>query len=184
MVTTMKRVSIGNLSFAITATPLLLYATQVGGAPGSGIAMSAVLLAFGGGTTAGLTYITKVRVDTPRHMRSAHSACCWPHAHCSLCMLLAQTYIKRIMSIPDQDAMNVVTPTFFGGDRSTEVKWSDVQVADSMHPFATFVADGRIYYLDELGTTHGDFAEKIETACDWKKVDQQEANGGTGSDGG
>lgn len=99
-------------------------------------------------------------------------------------LLLSQTYVKRIMSVTGQDAMTVVTPTFFGGDRSTQVEWSAVQVADSMHPFATFVAEGRIYYLDELGMPHGDFAEKIEAACNWTKLDQEESNGGTGSDGG
>jgi len=149
MVTTMKRVSIGNLTFAITATPLLLYATQIGGAPGSGIAMSALLLAFGGGTTAGLTFITK-------------------------------TYVKRILTIPGQSAaMAVVTPTFFGGDRSTQVEWDAIQVADSMHPFATFEADGRIYYLDEMGLPHDDFAEKIEAAVNWTKADKPDDAGGS-----
>ena len=97
-----------------------------------------------------------------------------------LLLLLSQTYVKRIMSVPDQEAMTIVTPTFFGGDCSTQVEWSAVQVADSMHPFATFVAEGRIYYLDELGMPHGNFAEKIEAACKWTKVDQEESNGGDG----
>ena len=85
MVTTMKRVSIGNLSFAVTASPLLLYATQIAGAPGSGVAMSCLLLAFGGGTTAGLTYITKVRSAHPHPLPRIHMCMCACSLGCCCC---------------------------------------------------------------------------------------------------
>ena len=49
LVRTMKMVSVGNLSFAIVAAPLLYLVTDASGSPGKGIAMSALLLTFGGG---------------------------------------------------------------------------------------------------------------------------------------
>ena len=61
-VTTLKRLSVANLAFAVGAAPLLQYITNATGAPGKGVAMSAVLLIFGGGTTGGLTWATSTYV--------------------------------------------------------------------------------------------------------------------------
>lgn len=61
-VTTLKRLSVANLGFAVAAAPLLQYITNATGAPGKGVAMSAVLLIFGGGTTGGLTWATSTYV--------------------------------------------------------------------------------------------------------------------------
>ena len=61
-VTTLKRLSVANLGFAVGAAPLLQYITNATGAPGKGVAMSAVLLIFGGGTTGGLTWATSTYV--------------------------------------------------------------------------------------------------------------------------
>ena len=60
--TTLKRLSVANLGFAVAAAPLLQYITNATGAPGKGVAMSAVLLIFGGGTTGGLTWATSTYV--------------------------------------------------------------------------------------------------------------------------
>jgi len=121
LVRTMKMVSIANLSFAIISSPILYAVTSASGAPAKGIAMSALLLFFGGGTTAALTWATR-------------------------------TYVKTIHSIAGRDdAVNIVTPTFFGQDLLTQVSLKDIVRPDSYHPFATFLADGRLYYVDELG---------------------------------
>ena len=133
LVTTMKRVSIANLTFALVSSPIICAATQAGGAPGKGIAMSALLLAFGGGTTGALTWATR-------------------------------TYVKSIHSVPDSTAIAIVTPTFFGGNLLTEVPWEAVGRVDTYHPFATFSAAGRIYYLDEVGTLEASLQERLEAA--------------------
>ena len=132
-VRTMKMVSVGNLSFACISSPLIVISTQIGGAPATGIAMSALLLTFGGGTTGGLMWATK-------------------------------TYVKHIHSIPGRDFLRVVTPTFFGGDRVTEVPWAAVKPIESAHPFATFEADGRLFYLDEVGEFEPAFKARMEEA--------------------
>lgn len=132
-VRTMKMVSVGNLSFACISSPLIVISTQIGGAPATGIAMSALLLAFGGGTTGGLMWATK-------------------------------TYVKHIHTIPGRDFLRVVTPTFFGGDRITEVPWEAVKPIESAHPFATFEADGRLFYLDEVGEFEPAFKARMEEA--------------------
>lgn len=132
-VRTMKMVSVGNLSFACISSPLIVISTQIGGAPATGIAMSSLLLAFGGGTTGGLMWATK-------------------------------TYVKHIHTIPGRDFLRVVTPTFFGGDRITEVPWEAVKPIESAHPFATFEADGRLFYLDEVGEFEPAFKARMEEA--------------------
>ena len=132
-VRTMKMVSVGNLSFACISSPLIVISTQIGGAPATGIAMSALLLTFGGGTTGGLMWATK-------------------------------TYVKHIHTIPGRDVLRVVTPTFFGGDRITEVPWEAVKPIESAHPFATFEADGRLFYLDEVGEFEPAFKARMEEA--------------------
>ena len=132
-VRTMKMVSVGNLSFACISSPLIVISTQIGGAPATGIAMSALLLTFGGGTTGGLMWATK-------------------------------TYVKHIHTIPGRDVLRVVTPTFFGGDRVTEVPWEAVKPIESAHPFATFEADGRLFYLDEVGEFEPAFKARMEEA--------------------
>ena len=132
-VKTMKMVSVGNLSFACISSPLIVISTQIGGAPATGIAMSALLLTFGGGTTGGLMWATK-------------------------------TYVKHIHTIPGRDVLRVVTPTFFGGDRVTDVPWEAVKPIESAHPFATFEADGRLFYLDEVGEFEPAFKARMEEA--------------------
>ena len=47
VVTTIKKVSIGNLAFAILSTPLLQYITAATGSPGKGVAMSSLVRAAG-----------------------------------------------------------------------------------------------------------------------------------------
>jgi len=131
LVRTMKLVSVSNLGFAIVSSPILYYATSAAGAPGKGIAMSALLLTFGGGTTAALTFATK-------------------------------TYVKTMTSHPSSDMLTIVTPTFFGGERVTDIEWSAVQRCSSYHPFATFEADGKIYYLDEGGELDEDAQTRLE----------------------
>ena len=130
---TMKMVSVGNLSFACISSPLIYVATSMSGAPGKGIAMSALLLSFGGGTTAGLMWATR-------------------------------TYVKSVHSVPGLEAIRVVTPTFFGGELVTEVAWDDVQRVSKSHPFATFEASGRTYYLDEVGAIDPGFQSRLEAA--------------------
>jgi len=57
MVKYLKKASILNLGFAISAAPLLHYITSASGSGGKGIAMSAILVSFGGITTAGLNWV-------------------------------------------------------------------------------------------------------------------------------
>ena len=133
LVTTMKRVSIANLSFAVTSAPLLYYITNLAGTPVKGVAMSALLLAFGGGTTGALMYATK-------------------------------TYVKTITTVPGSSTITVVTPTFLGGDLTASIEWSAIQRCEGYHPFATFEADGRTFYLDELGEPTPEFQEALQAA--------------------
>ena len=62
IVTTLKKLSIANLTFALAGTPLLQYITSATGNPGKGMAMSGLLCFFGGGTTAALTWATSTYV--------------------------------------------------------------------------------------------------------------------------
>lgn len=129
----MKMVSIANLSFAVASSPLIYAATLAGGAPGKGLAMSALLLTFGGGTTAALTWATR-------------------------------TYVKRIESVPASDTLHVITPTFFGGDLLSEVPLNAIGRVESYHPFATFAAGGKAFYLDEVGEMDATLQDKLNSA--------------------
>jgi len=133
LVSTMKKVSIANLSFAVVSSPIIYAATLASGAPGKGIAMSALLLAFGGGTTAALTWATK-------------------------------TYVKSIRTVEGSDALHIVTPTFFGGDMATQVALNTIGRVDRYHPFSTFAADGKLFYLDEVGQMEMDLQNKLNAA--------------------
>ena len=64
MVKRLKQASILNLSFAVTAAPVLHYITQLDGNAAKGTAMSAVLIFFGGGTTAMLNWVSSTYVLT------------------------------------------------------------------------------------------------------------------------
>ena len=80
------------------------------------------------------------------------------------------TYVLRIVTVPGKDAMLVDTPTFFGGTMSTEVAWAEITRPRSYHPFATFEAAGRKYYLDELGEMHDSgfmerYAGRLPRSC-------------------
>lgn len=133
LVRTMKMVSIANLGFAVASTPILYAVTLASGAPGKGIAMSALLLLFGGGTTGALTWATR-------------------------------TYVKSIHSVPGSTQFAIVTPTFFGADLLSQVPLAAVGRVDTYHPFATFSADGRIFYLDELGQLDASLQNVLEKA--------------------
>lgn len=54
----LKKVSIANLGFALTSTPLLYYITSAGGQGGKGVVMSALLVGMGSATTGGLAWAT------------------------------------------------------------------------------------------------------------------------------
>lgn len=62
IVLSLKKVSIGNLGFAVASMPILQYITSASGSPGKGVAMSALLIFFGGGTTGMLTWATSTYV--------------------------------------------------------------------------------------------------------------------------
>lgn len=75
------------------------------------------------------------------------------------------TYALTVVSVPGKDAMLIETPTLTGGSTKTEVAWADVTRPLGYHPFATFEANGRKFYLDELGEIHDDaFMERLEKA--------------------
>ena len=134
IVSTLKMASIANLGFAVASAPILQYITAASGNSGKGIAMSGLLLFFGGGTTGALTWATS-------------------------------TYVLKMVSVPGKDAYTITTPTLTGGSKETEVLWEDVTRPIGYHPFATFQANGRKYYLDELGEMHDeDFPAKLEEA--------------------
>ena len=131
IVTTLKKLSIANLAFALAGTPLLQYITSATGNPGKGIAMSGLLTFFGGGTTAALTWATS-------------------------------TYILSIKTIAGTEKLLIETPTFMGGSQFTEVEWDQIG-RPGYHLFATFEANGKKFYLDELGEMHSEvFPQKIE----------------------
>ena len=134
IVKTIKTVSIANLGFALFSAPIMQYVTAQMGAPGKGVAMSALLLFFGGGTTGALTWATT-------------------------------TYVMSIRTLPGKDALLITTPTFTGSVAETEVQWADIRRPSSYHPFVTFEAAGKKFYLDELGEMKDDsFPEKLEAA--------------------
>ena len=64
MVKRLKQASILNLSFAVAASPMLLYTTQLDGNAAKGTTMSAILRFFGGGTTAMLNWVSSTYVLT------------------------------------------------------------------------------------------------------------------------
>lgn len=135
IVATIKKVSIANLGFAIASTPLLYVATNAMGSPGKGIAMSSLLLFFGGGTTGMLTWCTGTYV---LRIRGAPGR---------------------------DDAVTITTPTFFGGEADHDVAVGDITRPAGYHPFATFQAGGQKFYLDELGDMHDEsFPAKLEAA--------------------
>ena len=124
IVTTLKKLSIANLAFALAGTPLLQYITSATGSPGKGIAMSGLLTFFGGGTTAALTWATS-------------------------------TYILSIKTIAGTEKLLIETPTLLGGSQFTEVEWDQIG-RPGYHLFATFEANGKKFYLDELGEMHSE----------------------------
>tara|TARA_B110001452_G_scaffold36871_1_gene28192 strand:+ start:61 stop:729 length:669 start_codon:yes stop_codon:yes gene_type:complete len=130
-VRTMKKISIANLTFACASSPIIIMTTDMAGAPGTGIAMSALIMAFGGGTTAGLMWATK-------------------------------TYVKAVHAVVGRDAARLVTPTFFGNELVTEVAFESVTPITKAHPFATFEADGRLFYLDEVGEIDPEFKARLQ----------------------
>mmetsp|Transcript_39953 Transcript_39953/g.87675 ORF Transcript_39953/g.87675 Transcript_39953/m.87675 type:complete len:241 (-) Transcript_39953:294-1016(-) len=117
MVVYLKRASILNLAFAGLAAPLLHFITSASGNGGKGIAMSAILLTFGGATTAGLNWV------------------------CS-------SYILSISSVPGASTLKIETTTLLGRPMTTEVAWEAMKRPTSWHPFQTFEADGKMFYLD------------------------------------
>ena len=134
VVSTLKMASIANLGFAVASVPLLQYITSATGNSGKGVAMSSLLLFFGGGTTGALTWATS-------------------------------TYVLNIHSIPSRDVLLIETPTLTGGKATTEVAWKDITRPLGYHPFATFEAAGKKFYLDELGEVHDEgFSAKLEAA--------------------
>ncbi len=132
IVMTLKLASIANLGFAVASVPLLQYITAATGNEGKGVAMSALLVMFGGGTTGALTWATS-------------------------------TYVLQLRK--SGETLSVDTPTLTGGTMTTEVAWPDVGRPIGYHPFVTFEAAGKKFYLDELGEMHDDtFPEKLEEA--------------------
>jgi len=122
MVRVLKKASIGNLAFAVLSAPVLHFITSQTGNGGKGVAMSTLLVFFGGSTTAALTWISG-------------------------------TYVYAIRTL-SKDAIAIDTPTLFGGAKTTEVAWADISRPESYHPFSTFQAHGKLYYLDEDGEIH------------------------------
>ena len=96
-------------------------------------ALLAQILFFGGGTTAALTWATR-------------------------------TYVLSIHSVPGKEgAVSITTPTLFGGTLETEVEFAQITRPLGYHPFATFEAAGKKFYLDELGDMHDpSFQEMLE----------------------
>jgi hypothetical protein len=58
IIKTLKMASLANLGFAAASAPVLHYITSQTGHGGTGVAMAGLLLFFGGGTTAALTWAT------------------------------------------------------------------------------------------------------------------------------
>ena len=75
------------------------------------------------------------------------------------------TYVLAMHTVPGKDALLITTPTLMGGTTETEVAWADISRPIGYHPFATFEANGKKFYLDELGEMFDDtFPEKLEEA--------------------
>ena len=75
------------------------------------------------------------------------------------------TYVLHIYSVPGKDAYTITTPTLTGGTVETVVDWAEVTRPMGYHPFATFEAAGKKFYLDELGEMHDEgFPAKLEEA--------------------
>jgi len=75
------------------------------------------------------------------------------------------TYALSVTSVPGKDSILIETPTLTGGSVRTEVAWADITRPMGYHPFATFEANGKMFYLDELGEMYDDtFMEKLEEA--------------------
>ena len=75
------------------------------------------------------------------------------------------TYVLSMHTVPGKDALLVTTPTLTGGVMETEVAWADITRPIGYHPFATFEANGKKFYLDELGEMFDNaFPEKLEAA--------------------
>ena len=51
VVQTLKKLSVANMAFALGSAPLIQYITSASGMGGKGVAMSSLLIFFGGGTT-------------------------------------------------------------------------------------------------------------------------------------
>jgi len=75
------------------------------------------------------------------------------------------TYVLKMHTVPGKDAYLITTPTLTGGTKDTEVAWEDVTRPLSYHPFVTFEAAGKKFYLDELGEMFDEsFPAKLEEA--------------------
>ena len=75
------------------------------------------------------------------------------------------TYVLKMVTVPGKDAYLITTPTLTGGTKDTEVLWADVTRPIGYHPFGTFEAAGKKFYLDELGDMHDEsFPAKLEAA--------------------
>ena len=75
------------------------------------------------------------------------------------------TYVLTMHTVPGKDAYTITTPTLTGGSKETEVAWADVTRPIGYHPFSTFEAAGKKFYLDELGEMHDEsFPSKLEEA--------------------
>jgi hypothetical protein len=73
--------------------------------------------------------------------------------------------VLAMHTVPGKDALLITTPTLMGGTTETEVAWADISRPIGYHPFATFEANGKKFYLDELGEMFDDtFPEKLEEA--------------------
>ena len=73
------------------------------------------------------------------------------------------TYVLKMYTVPGKDAYTITTPTLTGGTKETEVEMKDITRVMSYHPFGTFEANGKKFYLDELGEMFDEtFPEKLE----------------------
>lgn len=74
------------------------------------------------------------------------------------------TYVLAMYSKGD-DAVTIELPTLTGGRKEVVVNWADMSPPESYHPFVTFEAKGRKFYLDEVGTIHDEsLTSKLEAA--------------------
>ena len=169
IVITLKTLSIANLGFAVVSAPILQYITAAHGNSGKGTAMAALVRA-----TLPRPLFSRAREGGARRRR-ANSLTRRLAARAQLLFFgggttgaltwATSTYVLKMYSVPGKDSYTITTPTLTGGTKETEVAWEDVTRPLGYHPFSTFEAAGKMYYLDELGEMHDEsFPEKLEEA--------------------